>query len=104
MALEQRLYFCLEAEVERYSKLKKFPVVYEPCPCRVDSFRVKVREQLKEMEGKEPNVKENIVKSFLEKLPALRKAYKTEEKLSYCKSCGEPSRGEICKMCRMVGR
>ncbi len=98
------LYFCLNSEVKKYSKLKKFPVVYEPCPCRVDSFRVRVREQLKEMEGKEPKVKENIVKSFLVRLPALRKEYKTEEKMNYCKICGEPSRGKICKMCALVGK
>jgi len=93
------LYFCLNSEVKKYSKLMKFPVVYEPCPCRSDSFRVQVR---KELEKEEPKAKENIVKTFLEMLPALRKKYSVKEKINYCSVCKEPSRGEVCKMCRMV--
>jgi uncharacterized protein (TIGR00269 family) len=96
------LYFCLNEEVKKYSKLMKFQVLYEPCPCRVESFRVKVRKELNKKEREEPKIKENIVKSFLKILPALRKEYKTKEKVNYCKICKEPSRGEFCKMCRLL--
>lgn len=93
------LYFCLNEDVKKYSKLMKFPVIYKPCPCRAESFRVKVR---KELNKKEPKAKENIVKSFLKTLPALRKKYGVKEKVNYCQICKEPSRGELCKMCGLL--
>lgn len=91
------LYFCLNEDIKKYSKLKEFPVIYEPCPCRTDSFRVKIRKQLKD-----PQVKENIVKTFLKILPKLRKEHKIKEKINYCNICKEPSRKETCKMCRLL--
>jgi len=96
------LYFCLNKEIKKYSKLKGFPVLDEPCPCRVESFRKRIRDMLGEKEKKEHKVKLNLVKSFLKKLPELRKVYKSNGKVNYCKLCGEPSRGEVCKMCEMV--
>jgi len=92
------LYFIPEKEVENYSRSMKFPVVYERCPCVVGAYRHKIRQMLDEIESENKNIKENIVKSFLKILPKLRK--KTDfHDLRYCKSCGEPSRNEICKAC-----
>ncbi|MBR9683810.1 TIGR00269 family protein, partial [Candidatus Woesearchaeota archaeon] len=96
------LYFCLNAEIKRYSQIKNFPVLYAPCPCRKASFRARVRETLDELEKKEPKVKDNIVQVFLKTLPQLRKKYKGKTKVNYCQVCQEPSRGEVCKMCGML--
>lgn len=98
------LYFCLNEDIKKYSELMGFPVIYEPCPHRADSFRVRVRKELEEMEKKEPKAKENIVKAFLNMLPALRKKYGVNKKIDYCSICGEPSRSGICKMCELVKR
>ena len=33
------LFFIHNDEVKKYSQLKGFPVLYEPCPCSVNAFR-----------------------------------------------------------------
>jgi uncharacterized protein (TIGR00269 family) len=96
------LYFCLEKETKRYSLMKEFPVLYEGCPCAVDTFRSSIKEHLNELEKKYPTVKEDIVYNFIEILPMIKKHYKTDGKLNYCKICGEPSRREICKACEII--
>ena len=96
------LYFCLNEEVKRYSDIKKFPVLYDECPCSVEVFRKKIRRNLTELEKKNPQVKINIVNNFINLLPSLKKKYKTTEKLNYCTACGEPSRKDFCKMCELV--
>jgi uncharacterized protein (TIGR00269 family) len=95
------LYFCYEHEVVRYSKLMNFPVNYSPCPCREDSFRNKVRQELDILEKTTPDIKQNIVDNFLSILPKLKKRYSHgEHKL--CKYCGESSNSDICQACRII--
>lgn len=96
------LYFCREDDVIKYSKLKKFNVNYRPCPCRTDSFRRKISDILDELEKKNPQIKENIIKNFLKMLPRLKEEFSTNEKIEYCRSCGEPSKGKICKTCHII--
>jgi len=96
------LYFCLNSEVKRYSEIKKFPVLYDSCPCSVEVFRKKIRRNLTELEKNNPQIKHNIVDNFLSLLPTLKKKYQTNEKLNYCTACGEPSRKDFCKMCELV--
>lgn len=100
------LYFMPEKEVEKYSKSMNFPVVYERCPCVVGAYRHKIRGILDEM----PEVKENIVKSFLENIKRLRKRAKKNSAnvlnngIFYCSSCGEPCRNETCKACIIISK
>ena len=96
------LYYCLESEVTRYSKIKKFPVQYRPCPCSLDSFRTAVKKNLNEIEKRNPGAKLNIVKSFLNVLPALRSKYQTAGSLKTCVVCGEPSSQDKCKVCSLM--
>lgn len=95
------LYFCLEKDVEIYSKIKRFPVLYERCPCVINSYRHKIRIELNKLEKKEKNLKQNLVNSFFEILPVL-KNNSTSKNLRYCKICGDPSRNDICKACRIM--
>jgi len=91
------LYFCKEEDIRKYSKLKNFPVNYEPCPCSVMAYRKSVRTLMRE--NKIDN--ENIVKSFLEILPELKFFYK-DGKMHYCGNCGEPTTKEECKTCQLI--
>ncbi|MCP3685645.1 MAG: adenine nucleotide alpha hydrolase family protein [bacterium] len=95
------LYFCSEKDIEKYSRIMNFPVVYEPCPCSVTAHRKKFLYMLNDMEKSNPKIKLNIVNHFLEILPEIRKNKKTE-KLAYCSICGEPSRKETCRVCTIT--
>lgn len=92
------LYFCLESEVERYSRINGFPVVYEPCPCSIDSYRTSIKKILSRIESKEPGSKESIIKTFLGIRPLL-KENQVSGKILECSVCGEPSSNDVCKKC-----
>lgn len=96
------LYYCLEEETKRYSKIKNFPVQYEPCPCSLNSFRTMVKKNLNELEKQHSGVKLNLAEGFLKVIPALKKQYKKSGRLKECKSCGEPSSQEKCKVCSLM--
>ena len=95
------LYMCTEEEVKLYSRLMNFPVRYEPCPCRVDSYRKSVLDMLDVFSRKNKGTKYGIVNSYLELSPILKKAYKKGE-VRICKSCKEPAAGEICNTCKII--
>ncbi len=91
------LFYVAENDIRDYSKKKKLPVVYEKCPCSLDSYRVQVREFLETISKRD---KENIMKNFdriYEKIRAVK-----DTRIEYCKSCGEPSRNRLCKKCELV--
>lgn len=94
------LYFIPEEDIRKYSKMKKLCVVYEQCPCAVSSLRIRTREFLNK---KDARTKKRIVDNFLKMLPELKNRFK-EEKIIYCKKCGEPSRNEVCKKCFLLSK
>ena len=92
------LFFVFEDEIKKYAQQKQLPVVYEKCPCAIDSYRIQVRKFFETLSKKE---KQNIINNFLiirEKLNA------GKSEIKYCSLCGEPSRGEICKRCELIKR
>jgi uncharacterized protein (TIGR00269 family) len=96
------LYFMPEKDIRRYSKLMKFPVLYEKCPCSEGSLRWSIKDWLNTFEKKEPGAKENILKNLFQMQPFMRESYKGGDELRYCKKCKEPTRNEICKTCELM--
>ena len=90
------LFYISEEDVREYSKKEKLPVVYEKCPCALDSYRIQVR---KFVDGLSNGEKMNIIKN-MDKM--LGKIQGTKDKISYCELCGEPSRNKICKKCELM--
>jgi len=90
------LFYVLENDIRKFSKKEKLPVVYESCPCALDSYRIQVREFLNTLSEKN---KENIIKNSQK---ILSKIKKKDTKISYCKICGEPARKNICKKCELM--
>jgi len=91
------LFYVLEDDIRKYSKKKKLPVVYEKCPCALDSYRIQVRKFLNTLPGKD---KKNIIKnfeSFSKKIQNIK-----DTRMQYCEICREPSRKEICKKCELM--
>ena len=91
------LFFVLEDDIREYSKKKKLPVVYQQCPCSLDSYRIQLRGFLENVSEKE---KRNVVNNFEKIYPLLQKMKST--KMYFCNNCGEPSRNEICKKCELL--
>lgn len=90
------LFYVLEEDIRKYSKGKKLPVVYEKCPCALDSYRIQVRKFLNTLSRKD---KLNIIKNFDF---ISKKIQKSKIEIKYCELCGEPSRNKICKKCEMM--
>ncbi len=90
------LSYVLEDEIRKFSKKENLPVVYESCPCAIDSYRIQIRKFFKTLSDKE---KRNIIKNF-DKIQ--KNIKKSDEKINYCKICGEPARKSICKRCELV--
>ncbi|HJX49837.1 MAG TPA: TIGR00269 family protein [Candidatus Nanoarchaeia archaeon] len=91
------LFYIPEDEVRKYSKKMNLPVIYEKCPCAIDSYRIQVREFLNTLSNKD---KKNIIKNFEELDDKIQKTKDT--RINYCEICGEPSRNKICKKCQLM--
>lgn len=90
------LFYVLEEDIKEYSKKKKLPVVYEKCPCAVDSYRIQIRDFVSKLSDKE---KQNVMKNMEN---VLERIQKPKDNLRYCEICGEPSRNNICRMCELM--
>jgi len=97
------LYFLLEEETKKYSKLKGFKINYERCPCSEMVFRRDVGRVLDKFEEKYEGCKNGIVNSFLEVLPLLKDKYGKGE-IKLCKKCKEPCSLDVCKTCEILGK
>ena len=91
------LFYIPEDEIRKYTKKHKLPVVYEKCPCALDSYRIQIRGFLNTLPDKD---KKNIIKNFEALMPRIEKT--RDPRINYCEICGEPSRGRMCKKCRIL--
>lgn len=97
------LYFLLDEEAMIYASLRNLPFrsfKYCACPYAAYSYRNKIKKMLNDFEEKYPGTKNNIINSFLEILPLLKKKYVGA--IKSCKTCGEPCSGDICQVCGLV--
>lgn len=92
------LFYLENKEIRKYSKDNKLPVVYDKCPCALDSYRIQIREFAGDLTNKK---KKNILKNFKSLLKTMKKK---ESTIVYCEVCGEPARKKICKKCELLGR
>src|SRR3989339_215430 len=91
------LFYVAENDIRTYTKKLNLPVIYDKCPCALDSYRIEVRKFLNTLSTKE---KENIVKNMEITMKKLQKS--KENIIQYCQYCGEPSRNNICKKCKLM--
>lgn len=89
------LFYLENKEIKEFAEKNKLKFVRGVCPYREESYRVEIREFVKGLEKKQ---KMNIVRNFSE----LAGSEKEKEKIRYCGVCGEPSRGRVCKRCRLI--
>ncbi len=91
------LFYVPEDEVRKYSKKEKLPVIYDKCPCAIDSYRIQVRKFVDTLSDAK---KDHIMKNFEIVFKKLQK--KKDTTINYCEICGEPARKDICKMCQLM--
>lgn len=95
--------FCemLERETAFYAYVKGIRFQRIPCPYLESSMRSDVRRFLNELEGKHSGIKYGLYRSF-EKIQANLKGLEGRGRLEYCRICGEPSSGKICRACQSL--
>ena len=91
------LFYVAEDDIREYSKKKNFPVVYEKCPCALDSYRIQIRKFMNTLSEKE---KQNIMRNFDKISDKIQKNKGTS--IEYCEVCGEPARNRLCKKCELI--
>jgi uncharacterized protein (TIGR00269 family) len=91
------LFYIAENDIRKYAKEKKLPVVFQSCPCALDSYRIQLRKFLNTIDTK---TKENILKNFERIYDKISKLKKGD--LNYCENCKEPCRKKICKKCQLM--
>lgn len=90
-----------EKEIALYAYLKRIEFQSVPCPYASTALRSDIRVMLNRMEEKHAGIKFALIRSIERIRPALE-AIAEEVKLQGCRECGEPTVGEICKLCQML--
>ncbi len=95
------LYFCTEEENMLYARLMDITKRSEKCPYKKHAFRKDVGLIIDKMEKKYSGVKNNIVRSFLEIRPILKREY-SKGNIKECRSCKEPTSKDLCNNCLLL--
>jgi len=90
-----------EREIAFYAYLRRIEFQGVPCPYASTAFRNDIRVMLNRMEEKHAGTKFTLFKSVERIRPALEKMVKSA-KLRDCWFCGEPTVGDVCKLCSML--
>jgi len=90
-----------EKEIAFYAYLRRIEFQGVPCPYAFTALRNDIRVMLNRMEERHAGVKFALFKSAERIRPALEKMAE-EAKLRDCRFCGEPTVGEVCKLCGML--
>lgn len=95
-----------EDEVIAYGRLKGLPLEAKVCcPYSKNAMRALVRLKLNELEATYPGTKKRILKSSMKIQELLGDVLKiVDERMHYCRRCGEPTAGEKCMYCTMMER
>ena len=89
-----------EREIAFYAYLKNIKFQSFPCPYAPQALRSEIRIILNRLEERHPGMKYTIFRSIERIRPALERM--AEKELKECRICGEPTTGEICKVCELL--
>lgn len=87
-----------ERETAFYAYLQGFEMQSTPCPYAGEAMRGDARTFLNEMEAKRPGTLYTTFNTALRLIPT----ESTVETMKTCKICGEPSTGNICRVCQLI--
>jgi len=89
-----------ERESTLYAYLEGFRFQETPCPYASEAMRSDVRGFLNRMEVKRPGSKFIVYRTALKLIPGIE----TEGIQGRCSVCGEPTTGEVCRVCQLVSQ
>lgn len=89
-----------EKENVVYALLNNIEVGFSRCPYAGEAYRNNIREFLNKMELEQPTTKYSLLRSYDRIYPLIAK--NLAKKIKYCKKCGEPTIGDICKTCEFL--
>ncbi len=90
-----------ESEVKLYANSMEIPYLDMHCPSRPRAHRLGFLDLINKMEADTPGTRHSILSSYDQMIEPLRAHFPPAD-LNKCKSCGEPSMGEICKACDLL--
>jgi uncharacterized protein (TIGR00269 family) len=88
-----------EEEIALYAFQTGVPFQSVSCPYMHEGLRSEVRDYLNMMEANHPGIKNVLLRSSLDVIS--RYAHSYEKESVPCRSCGKPSSGGLCNVCRM---
>ncbi len=91
------LFYINEDEIKKYAIKNKIPFLKEICPYRENPYRLQVKKFVDKLTKKS---RKNMIENLKKIQPQLNKI--ENEKMQYCKICGEPCRNIICKKCELL--
>lgn len=97
----QPLRLVTDKEAFLYAALKAYPIHTGTCPYAADAMRNRFRELVFRLEDASPGTRFCVLNSY----EAIRQALEPlhpPARLRPCRSCGEPSVGELCEACRLA--
>ncbi len=92
-----------ESELKLYAQLKDIPFLDVHCPNRPKAHRLGFLDMINDLEENTPGTRHSILSTYDQIIEPLRDHYPPAN-LNECKKCGEPTMGEICKACELLGK
>ena len=93
-----------ERENALYALLNGIPFYIGECPYATPSLRWLIREKLNEIEETMPGFKVGLAGEIQRVIPAIADEALKGFSINFCRTCGEPTSGEICKACELLKR
>jgi tRNA-5-methyluridine54 2-sulfurtransferase len=92
-----------ERETAAYAIIRGIDYIVEECPLVAGNTALRYKDALNTLEASSPGTKQQFLFGFLDKASHL---FSTEARveLHSCRTCGQPTPGEVCAYCRMVAQ
>lgn len=93
-----------EKESAMYAVLSGIDYIEEECPFSEGATSIDYKLFLSQLEEKSPGTKLRFYSEFLRKMYPMLKQVEEKPALNSCKTCGEPTTGEICSVCNLKNK
>jgi uncharacterized protein (TIGR00269 family) len=96
------LYRLAEREIAAWAVLQRIDYIVDECPHSQGSKMLLYKDVLNTLEAGAPGTKHHFYLQFLERQKTREQLVPLTPDLRECKSCGQPSTGEVCSYCKLL--